>query len=566
MSDVTITPTGFKSEAREITRRKTLNRLFNRSGIKTTVGGGGGSSSVPVPSPSTPEKVSVTETIKDLREKIKLRKDLAVSRSSAFIRSLPERVSNVNTRFNNLFVPSENSSRLAQVSYAGRNENRKVVNESQAFITPKKIRSGFEKTSEFIIDKSKPVSDRIIKNVIDEKYTPGTEQNLFFTKPRVKKSSAKEVLSDVLMFSAFNPLMSSGSVSQYTETITADGRRIFIKKSQVRDYLNRLERSGKTVSSPSLQTKLNRIDFLLKNAKDNQARQELLSLARAEYGDSVVKEYLSQNIGVKTQTATTQTTAQSNVLGLKTTPQTVRTVKLEQSSLVSASVTTAQNNVLGLKPKSETVKTVKSKQDTQQKNIFMSSPNVRTASQTSTTNKTDSKQDSKTALRFFSSQTTVQRPRLKTGSSNGSSVKKRVTRVTKKLLFPKSSSPLSVSPSSNNKPPIIEEGFLTQIKKSGKWRTIGKKPLTKSQALAFGGYLTDNTVSASFRIKKTDEQPVKSSFSTFKSSKYRKSKKDKNVFVEKKSFRIDTSGEKRGLTVAKLLKGTRKKKKKGFFL
>lgn len=144
MSDVTITPTGFKSEAREVSRARAINRLLARPTIRTTVGGGGSSSRSPTPTPSTPPITTVSQRINDFREDIKTRSDLILGRSKEFFRSVPSRLKSVNDRFNKSFVPSENSSRLAQVSYAGRNENRKTVSDN-ALITPKKIRSGFEK-------------------------------------------------------------------------------------------------------------------------------------------------------------------------------------------------------------------------------------------------------------------------------------------------------------------------------------------------------------------------------------------------------------------------------------
>ena len=123
-----------------------------------------------------------------------------------------------------------------------------------------------------------------------------------------------------------------------------------------------------------------------------------------------------------------------------------------------------------------------------------------------------------------------------------------------------------------------QQGYLPQAKtKGGKWVTLSKKPMSRSSALSRASRASDNTTSAQFRIKKSKGKisPVKDNYFGRTSHKYRpyKIKKGKPIklhdqFIEKRSKRIDTRGEKKGLKLAKYVKQqgwlavTKKKKTK----
>jgi len=124
-----------------------------------------------------------------------------------------------------------------------------------------------------------------------------------------------------------------------------------------------------------------------------------------------------------------------------------------------------------------------------------------------------------------------------------------------------------------------KQGYLPQAKtKGGKWITLSDKPLSRESALSRGSRAVDQTLSAQFRAKKVKGKitnGIDRYFGVTK-NKYRPYKIKKgqkieliNHFIEKRGSRIDTAGEKRGLTLAKYakqkgwIKNKRKSKKKG---
>ena len=86
-----------------------------------------------------------------------------------------------------------------------------------------------------------------------------------------------------------------------------------------------------------------------------------------------------------------------------------------------------------------------------------------------------------------------------------------------------------------------------------------RKLLPKREAIRLGRDVADNTVSASYRITKSKTNVPSSRRSKLArgqsppAKKFRESKSRPGFFVEKRSFRIDTQGEKQGLTVARLI-------------
>ncbi len=125
------------------------------------------------------------------------------------------------------------------------------------------------------------------------------------------------------------------------------------------------------------------------------------------------------------------------------------------------------------------------------------------------------------------------------------------------------------------KKPKKRLGYKSLVKSKGKFKKVNIKPLSKTKAKDRGAYVTDRTVSATFKVKsvgkkkKLGKLPKKQrGYFKRKRKKFRgfkivkgKRVKLKNKFIEKRKARIDTRGEKRGLTVAKLLRRERKKRK-----
>jgi len=93
-----------------------------------------------------------------------------------------------------------------------------------------------------------------------------------------------------------------------------------------------------------------------------------------------------------------------------------------------------------------------------------------------------------------------------------------------------------------------------------------KNPITKTNANRLGKAVTDNTISASYIVRKAAGKPVKVIRSIIKvmESKFRspvrRSKLPKGTRVERRKRRLDTRGEKRGITVARYLAKRKKKR------
>ena len=110
-----------------------------------------------------------------------------------------------------------------------------------------------------------------------------------------------------------------------------------------------------------------------------------------------------------------------------------------------------------------------------------------------------------------------------------------------------------------------KQGYNVQAKsKAGKWRNLNKKPLSRGNALSRGSRAADNTVSAQFRVRKTNKKVSPTASDSywnlnqhkFRNYKIRKGKRiiTPNNFVERRSHRIDSVGEKSGLKLARYVK------------
>jgi hypothetical protein len=109
-----------------------------------------------------------------------------------------------------------------------------------------------------------------------------------------------------------------------------------------------------------------------------------------------------------------------------------------------------------------------------------------------------------------------------------------------------------------------KEYYIPEAKRNDKWVKLSEKGMSEKSALSRGARAVDNTVAVSFRIKKVKEGDDKiidnyysGNINKFRDYKIRNKQQIplKNEFIELKGKeRIDTSGEKKGLTLAKYIK------------
>jgi len=91
-----------------------------------------------------------------------------------------------------------------------------------------------------------------------------------------------------------------------------------------------------------------------------------------------------------------------------------------------------------------------------------------------------------------------------------------------------------------------------QVKSKGKWRKASRELLPENLAFRQGGRIVDWTTSQRFRVKKTKKRTtipdIDKSAVRGIARKFRKAKKKKNVWIEKRKHAIDTLGELQGIT------------------
>lgn len=111
-------------------------------------------------------------------------------------------------------------------------------------------------------------------------------------------------------------------------------------------------------------------------------------------------------------------------------------------------------------------------------------------------------------------------------------------------------------PSSDGFKPKSNSGYDIFIRENGKRIKANKQPIPYNMALRQGTNIVDNTVAASFELQKRGTTNIPDIPSQVIGDKFR-SRRTKNALrvVEKSKNRIDTTGEKQGLTVARFLKG-----------
>jgi len=107
--------------------------------------------------------------------------------------------------------------------------------------------------------------------------------------------------------------------------------------------------------------------------------------------------------------------------------------------------------------------------------------------------------------------------------------------------------------------------FKGTKKKPGKFIKINKKALSERDAMAFGANAIDNSAGASFKIKPSKKMAQEADFKLVPFSKLEKKfyrKKNDNIFIEKTTHRIDSKGEKQGISALGWVAERRTKAKK----
>lgn len=235
---------------------------------------------------------------------------------------------------------------------------------------------------------------------------------------------------------------------------------------------------------------------------------------------------VNQNLIVQT---VKQIYKQENPTKINPLPFTIQTreVKTEQ---VKANVTKA--NII-TKPSTKTIQEPITKQiiQTEKKNIFLPKTSTR----------------STTGLRVatLTRQETIQEPR-----------RQQVTIQTPRrvLVTPKPKQNVVVVPRikavfAGLKPQRQPTGFDVFVRKKGVFYKANVKPLEKSQALSFGAYRTSTTASATFQIRPSQTPGLGKFFGGggFLNNFY-SAKQSPNTYIQKRSKRIGTPGEKYEIT------------------
>jgi len=415
------------------------------------------------------------------------------------------------------------------------------------------------------------------------------------------KPAAKELLSNILLFSAFSPAIKTGTSQQVTtQTSSKSGyvwdniKKKFIKKSSAKDVIDSLREpkvdvSGKTIkiSELTFNDKAMRIREWLSKASTQEQKNAVIKAAKEAFGDDFVKKFASQEFGFVSKSSVA-----SEQFVSKITP-----VNLEQIGFVGGSATAFDASKVG-----ETNFITSSgifadtKQDTKQTQAFDFDTKQDTKQTQGFATATDqtTKQDSITGQTTISITTQAtdssfsQPPITITAGGGGydfvgpkpPQVPKTPKPIPKILLFSGGLKPRRAK----STPTTSKKGFIPQVKSKGKWETITKKPRTKREALALAHHIVDNSTAVQLRLieakKKAIKETTKRRINTdkYRDYSFRGSKKTKlpsHGLIEKKKFRIDSPGEKSGLSVAKALKSkgftsltSRKRKKtkpKGFF-
>lgn len=110
-------------------------------------------------------------------------------------------------------------------------------------------------------------------------------------------------------------------------------------------------------------------------------------------------------------------------------------------------------------------------------------------------------------------------------------------------------------------------GYAAYVKQGKRWLRVNTDAVAKTRAAALGRYVTENSTSVSYVIRRVTGEVSRGKTrvprvlqSQFRSPK-RRSKLPIKVRIERRRYRINTKGEKRGLKAAQLISQVRKKRK-----
>ena len=121
--------------------------------------------------------------------------------------------------------------------------------------------------------------------------------------------------------------------------------------------------------------------------------------------------------------------------------------------------------------------------------------------------------------------------------------------------------PLSI-PKPKKKEKKRKEEFLLQVRRKGKFQTVGKSFTNVEKAFQVGKSRVSQTAAASFRVlKATSKQAVVPAIS---GKQFRVSQKEAGVVIQKREYRISTFGERKEITAKGLQVQKSKRFKNGF--
>ena len=126
-------------------------------------------------------------------------------------------------------------------------------------------------------------------------------------------------------------------------------------------------------------------------------------------------------------------------------------------------------------------------------------------------------------------------------------------------IIPENKVPFTPLFTTNNNELKKNKGFDVLVRRKGVFKSVGRSS-SLSAAVFKGKSITENTAAASFKILGDDIKD--DSIKGLLSSRFRKSKKEKGVFIQKKQFRISTGGEL--FEITKKGQATKKNKRSGF--
>ena len=254
-------------------------------------------------------------------------------------------------------------------------------------------------------------------------------------------------------------------------------------------------------------------------------------------------------------------------------------LELHQVPKIDTTTKTANAFLINTKPIQQAKPEIKTKESVKIKTVAIPISSVKSIyntaqkSQTKTLAKTI--QQTKPATKQISQPITKSLSKAETKTATKTVSKQiqqlQTKQITKTTTNPKIDIPITRTPPPPNIPRFsltpskdrikTKSNYEVLIKRRGVFRKVGSFGSLK-KAVTIGKRGVDFSSSASFKIKGPQVNRVDS----FLGKKFRRSKKDSNIIVEKRRFRISTGGEKREITSIGLMTlRSSKKKKKNLF-